>query len=341
MAGTQVLPAVADACEELGVPCLSATFPWQASVHSRGADRGHAFRWTYHFAWGLDDITRLRPDVGTDRRPSHRRLPVGRRLQGTLLRYHEYGFAPVTSARGHTLAEPDRGQHRRQAHGGCPPHPLDPLAGPDVPAVAAHEAVGAALLRAGIQAGAGTARLPGQSPLPLRPGLAPQSPCRSTHAAAPGALRRSLAQTAPADLAAVGIEESPLLFTVERIPARADQPDDSTPCAAPDDKPSPAEITAALKSHPRGRGDDSPHGTVKDRDLELLLRARVPYCRQSLADDPHLWASSLIDEAVGLGYEGAYSTFTRALRRYRVRPHCESCHASTGRNVAVIAYPPG
>jgi hypothetical protein len=44
---------------------------------------------------------------------------------------------------------------------------------------------------------------------------------------------------------------------------------------------------------------------------------------------------------VGLGYEGAYSTFTRALRRYRVRPHCEPCHASTGRNVAVIAHPPG
>lgn len=67
----------------------------------------------------------------------------------------------------------------------------------------------------------------------------------------------------------------------------------------------------------------------------------LPYCRQRLADDPHLWASTLFDEVVGLGYEGAYSTFTRALRRYRVRPHCEPCHASTGRNVAVIAHPPG
>ena len=67
----------------------------------------------------------------------------------------------------------------------------------------------------------------------------------------------------------------------------------------------------------------------------------LPYCRQRLADDPHLWASTLFDEVVGLGYEGAYSTFTRALRRYRVRPHCEPCHASTGRDVAVIAHPPG
>jgi hypothetical protein len=67
----------------------------------------------------------------------------------------------------------------------------------------------------------------------------------------------------------------------------------------------------------------------------------LPYCRQRLADDPHLWASTLFDEVAALGYEGAYSTFTRALRRYQVRPHCEPCHASTGRNVAVIAHPPG
>lgn len=67
----------------------------------------------------------------------------------------------------------------------------------------------------------------------------------------------------------------------------------------------------------------------------------LPYCRQRLADDPHLWASTLFDEVVALGYDGAYSTFTRALRRHQVRPHCEPCHASTGRNVAVIAHPPG
>ncbi|MEU1183827.1 IS21 family transposase [Streptomyces sp. NPDC005820] len=67
----------------------------------------------------------------------------------------------------------------------------------------------------------------------------------------------------------------------------------------------------------------------------------LEYCRQRLADDPHLWASTLFDEVKGLGYEGGYSTFTRALRRYQVRPHCEPCHAATGRNVAVIAHPPG
>ncbi|MFF7890160.1 hypothetical protein ACH40F_58050 [Streptomyces sp. NPDC020794] len=67
----------------------------------------------------------------------------------------------------------------------------------------------------------------------------------------------------------------------------------------------------------------------------------LDYCRQRLADDPHLWASTLFDEIVGLGYQGAYSTFTGALRRYQVRPHCEPCRASQGRDRAVIEHPPG
>jgi transposase len=67
----------------------------------------------------------------------------------------------------------------------------------------------------------------------------------------------------------------------------------------------------------------------------------LDYCRQRLADDPHLWASALFDEVVELGYEGGYSTFTRALRRYDVRPHCDPCQATRGRDVAIIAHPPG
>ncbi|MFI8294241.1 transposase [Streptomyces sp. NPDC085614] len=67
----------------------------------------------------------------------------------------------------------------------------------------------------------------------------------------------------------------------------------------------------------------------------------LEYCRQRLSDDPHLWASTLFDEVVELGYLGGYSTFTRALRRYKARPHCEPCRASSGRDVAIIAHPPG
>ncbi|MFI8951976.1 ABC transporter substrate-binding protein [Streptomyces sp. NPDC053750] len=106
MAGTRVLPAVAAACEELRVPCVSTTFPWQAYVHTRGAGPGHRFRWTYHFAWGLDDIAGVFADLWE--------LAGGRSavgclwnddLQGSLLRHDRHGFAPVTSPRGHTLVD--------------------------------------------------------------------------------------------------------------------------------------------------------------------------------------------------------------------------------------------
>lgn len=69
--------------------------------------------------------------------------------------------------------------------------------------------------------------------------------------------------------------------------------------------------------------------------------AFVAYCRTRLTDDPHLWASTLLDELADLGYRGGYSTFTRALRRHQLRPHCEPCQVSRGRDVAIIAHPPG
>lgn len=65
------------------------------------------------------------------------------------------------------------------------------------------------------------------------------------------------------------------------------------------------------------------------------------YCRQRLTDDPHVWASTLFDEMLELGYAQSYPTFTRALRARRLRPACESCAPAKGRPVAVIEHPPG
>lgn len=59
LAGTSVLPAVAGRCEELGVPCVSSTFPWQAYC----GDRTGPFTWTYHFSWGIDDIATTFADL--------------------------------------------------------------------------------------------------------------------------------------------------------------------------------------------------------------------------------------------------------------------------------------
>jgi len=69
-----------------------------------------------------------------------------------------------------------------------------------------------------------------------------------------------------------------------------------------------------------------------------------PYARyagQRLADDPHLWASTLFDELTDLGYDRSYPSMTRALRSRGLRPACEPCAPAKGRPVAVIDHPPG
>jgi len=40
----------------------------------------------------------------------------------------------------------------------------------------------------------------------------------------------------------------------------------------------------------------------------------VGYCRERLGEDPHLWATTLFDELLELGYDRSYPTFTRQLR---------------------------
>ncbi len=67
----------------------------------------------------------------------------------------------------------------------------------------------------------------------------------------------------------------------------------------------------------------------------------VGYVKQRLLDDPHVWASTLFDETVALGFDRSYPSFTRGLRTHRLRPHCEPCSSSRGRDHAVIEHPPG
>ena len=65
------------------------------------------------------------------------------------------------------------------------------------------------------------------------------------------------------------------------------------------------------------------------------------YVRQRLADDPHLWATVLFDEATALGYEQSYVTFVRKIRDRRLRPSCGACAGTRGRAVAIIDHPAG
>ena len=69
--------------------------------------------------------------------------------------------------------------------------------------------------------------------------------------------------------------------------------------------------------------------------------AYVDYCRERLLEDPHLWAMTLFDEIVALGFVQSYPTFTRQLRQRSLRPPCERCSAAKGRPVAIIDHPAG
>ena len=65
------------------------------------------------------------------------------------------------------------------------------------------------------------------------------------------------------------------------------------------------------------------------------------YVSQRLAEDRHLWATSLFDEVTALGYDRSYPTFTRHLRDRELRPRCEACAGVKGRATVVIDHPPG
>ena len=77
------------------------------------------------------------------------------------------------------------------------------------------------------------------------------------------------------------------------------------------------------------------------RSAPAVMDPFVDYCRIRLADDPHVWASLLFDEITALGFTGSYPALTAAIRVHRLRPHCEACDASRGRDSAIIEHPAG
>jgi transposase len=80
---------------------------------------------------------------------------------------------------------------------------------------------------------------------------------------------------------------------------------------------------------------------VRDRAVADCFDRFEPYVRQRLADDPHVRATVLFAEVVGLGFDRSYQTFTRQVRDRHLRPHCEPCASSNGRAHVDIDHPPG
>ena len=80
---------------------------------------------------------------------------------------------------------------------------------------------------------------------------------------------------------------------------------------------------------------------VRRRSMPEVFEPFAAYAGQRLADDRHVWASTLFDEVVELGYPGSYPSFTRALRARALRPVCPACAAGAHRESAIIDHPAG
>ncbi|MFD0055949.1 DUF2637 domain-containing protein [Streptomyces sp. NPDC127168] len=107
-----------------------------------------------------------------------------------------------------------------------------------------------------------------------------------------------LGQTASAGLAAAGIEDPPVPFTVEQVPAPADEAGDSTHSTAPDDRPTPAQITQARPAQGSAAAPvGSRRAAVADgEDAERFSDAyRAFLARYKVEPTPMQWASWLRD----------------------------------------------
>ena len=94
---------------------------------------------------------------------------------------------------------------------------------------------------------------------------------------------------------------------------------------------------ATVRSHLNG----SRTAGVRKRAEPDAFEPFVPYLRERLREDPHVWATALFDEVVALGFSRSYQSFTRGLRAHELRPHCEACAGVKGRATIEIEHPPG
>ena len=77
------------------------------------------------------------------------------------------------------------------------------------------------------------------------------------------------------------------------------------------------------------RGDRQPG--VRARPAADPFGRVAAYCAARLAEDPHLWATTLFDEVADLGYDRSYPAFTRQLRLRGTASHVIRRRGGQGR----------
>ncbi len=102
---------VADQCELNGIPCVSATCPWQPWFFGRGGDPKKGFDWTYHFFWGLEDIiavfTSMWKNVPTNKVVG---LLLANDGDGNAWGDAKLGLPPALKSMGYQVVDPGRYQ---------------------------------------------------------------------------------------------------------------------------------------------------------------------------------------------------------------------------------------
>lgn len=81
-------------------------------------------------------------------------------------------------------------------------------------------------------------------------------------------------------------------------------------------------------------------GSVREPVPSCLEPFRA-YLTARFADDVHVFATTLYDELVGLGFDRSYPTFVRELRRLALRPECECCPWGGVKAAVTLEHEPG
>jgi hypothetical protein len=101
----------------------------------------------------------------------------------------------------------------------------------------------------------------------------------------------------------------------------------------------PVREIARAYGHSPGTVRDYVHGRRTPGEPAARADDFAPfagYCRQRLADDPHLRTTALLTELARLGMDGSRATLYRGMERHGIQTHpCPDCHPAS-----VSGYPP-
>jgi branched-chain amino acid transport system substrate-binding protein len=100
---------VSDQCELNGVPCISSVAPWQSWFFGRKGDPAKPFKSTYHFFWGVEDLTAVYIDLW-DQLDTNKKAGGlwPNDSDGKALSDPKTGFPAAMKKAGYTVVDPGR-----------------------------------------------------------------------------------------------------------------------------------------------------------------------------------------------------------------------------------------